>query len=696
MPRRRSKPPGNKQSNTTTNTQFKKKNGYQQSSRATELNEVSAKKITYNSQGKSKPRKKVNTGAQGTSVKKNKLGNKFQPTEDIDSGSQRSSKENTTSAAVQKTETTTPTQLEKITRIEPSITATIRNVVNTQQKVKSIPTSNSEKMQTAINITKSHLTNIAKKENPKILRFRSNPSLNTSLIAKKISFEINKLGKSKEEGNKTLVNTDFFNKAKEKAKLKKEEAQFGSQFSNNIFSSAKINQDTRTADGELILLPTRKTGKKLTLSNASIESSSTNNTISIKAAEFATAALAPVPAPALAPVLASAPQKEPKIGNQLFKKNTSTRANRRRTAREKQQAAKTYFNELPLKNTENLETMAQKQGFNFQKKGGILVQSTGFRKTKARNIRKSKKTMKKLKFNTEQRQILERKIKKAEEAAKSSPSFLSKVLGGLGFYPGDGRDPNQYIQELQSKIQELDSTIAQRESLLKNQLETATNNKIRGNIRAEQKAIVQSKHYRDLLSKYIMGETTGKIKVPEIQMNTANIQATMQKIDKNKKKKTNILANRSNERAEGLGENMQRLFINTAATKKTIGNSSANTPAIRTETTVEPLFPKINITAKNTKRRATANAMKGKDPYALLGLDPTKMQVADFNLTVRDTFDKLLRAKKSKNISNENHDKKLGELRQARDFLLNSELRTGFNSRVRAKINPNTTPRSNT
>ena len=118
---------------------------------------------------------------------------------------------------------------------------------------------------------------------------------------------------------------------------------------------------------------------------------------------------------------------------------------------------------------------------------------------------------------------------------------------------------------------------------------------------------------------------------------------------------------------------MRRLFNNTNATKKNPGTSS------------NPIFPKINIAAKTTKRNATANAMFGKNPYALLGLNSKTLVPEDFNSTVKGAFDKLLRAKKSKDLTpanNAKYDKKLAELRQARDFLLNTNLREGLNSRL--------------
>ena len=139
---------------------------------------------------------------------------------------------------------------------------------------------------------------------------------------------------------------------------------------------------------------------------------------------------------------------------------------------------------------------------------------------------------------------------------------------------------------------------------------------------------------------------------------------------------------------------MKRLFNNTDAYgKKQPENTSTQLP--KPVISNQPLIPKVNLAAKNTKRKAIVNSMKGKNPYKLLGIDPSTINKEDFNSVVKKTFDNLLRAKKPKNISNENHDKKLGELRQARDFLLNTNLRTGFNSRVVRKINPANKTRSN-
>ena len=355
-------------------------------------------------------------------------------------------------------------------------------------------------------------------------------------------------------------------------------------------------------------------------------------------------------------------------------------------------------NLLPFK-PENLSNLAHERGIGLGVINGIRTEVpnlSGFTATRAKK-RVGKKITKKIIFNTEQKKILERKIRRAEEAARSGPSLLSKIWTlGLGMGHGDTRNTQHHIENLKSKLQTLDNSIAKSQTLLDKKRAAAQNKGTRQNLKETQKAIERTKHYRDLLSKYIESEATGEIEVPHTQKNTTEINATRKERAEKKTKKTNILAitNPANKRAVGLGENMQRLFNNTAAYgKKQPENTSPQVP--KPVISNQPLVPKVNLAAKNTKRKAVANAMKGKDPYKLLGLNSSTINKEDFNSVVKETFDKLLRAKKPKNISNENHDKKLGELRQARDFLLNTTLRTGFNSRVVQTFNPATAHKSN-
>lgn len=238
---------------------------------------------------------------------------------------------------------------------------------------------------------------------------------------------------------------------------------------------------------------------------------------------------------------------------------------------------------------------------------------------------------------------------------------------------------------MQSTIEKLNSNIAKGESRLERKIAVAQNKTTRRNLRAKQKALNRTKKYFKLMSQYITAEK-----------NTVNIQAIRKERANKKQTIKNITLTTGNKRANNLGESMKKLFNNTPTTKESTRVTNITTPVLKPETPVEPLVPKINITAKNTKRKEIAQVMKDKNPYELLGLDPKTVKAEDFNSTVKDTFNKLLRAKKPKNISNNNHDKKLAQLRQARDFLLNSTLRTEFNSRVQTKINPNTLVRRNT
>jgi hypothetical protein len=364
-------------------------------------------------------------------------------------------------------------------------------------------------------------------------------------------------------------------------------------------------------------------------------------------------------------------------------------------------APKNPSNELPFK-PENLSILAHERGIGVNTKNGIRTAVPNSLTIAAIHAPKrvGKKTMKKIIFNTEQKKILERKIRRAEEAARKGPSLLSKIWSlGLGMGHGDTRNTQHHIEYLKSKLQTLDNSIAKSQDQLDKKRAVAQNEATKKNIKAEQKALESTKNFRDLLIKYIKSEATGEIEVPHTQKNTAEINAIRKERAEKKTKKTNILAitnptNPTNKRAVGLGENMKRLFNNTDAYgKKQPENTSTQLP--KPVISNQPLIPKVNLAAKNTKRKAIVNSMKGKNPYKLLGIDPSTINKEDFNSVVKKTFDNLLRAKKPKNISNENHDKKLGELRQARDFLLNTNLRTGFNSRVVRKINPANKTRSN-
>ena len=250
--------------------------------------------------------------------------------------------------------------------------------------------------------------------------------------------------------------------------------------------------------------------------------------------------------------------------------------------------------------TNNLSNSTQQQVLTRETNGYSAIAAT-----KARKI-VGKKKMKKLIYNAEQKQILLRKIKKAEEAAMRGPSFFSKILGGLGFNSGDGRDTAQYIEILKSKINKLDNNIAKGETRLANKRKAAQNNATLKNIKEKQKAINRTKHYRNLLSQYIQGETSGNIDVPHTQKNTHEIEVIRKQRAENKKTKTNIPEIEGNTRANGFGENMESLF------------NSKNKPLVRT----------MNQTSNATKSKATANAMIDKNPYTLLGLN-SKISVSE-------------------------------------------------------------------
>ena len=319
-------------------------------------------------------------------------------------------------------------------------------------------------------------------------------------------------------------------------------------------------------------------------------------------------------------------------------------------------------------------------------------------KTKTQNIIKKAK----------QKQILIREIKKAEEAAKSVPGFFEQMLGGLGFYPNN-KDHKSYIEELQGKIQKIDEWIDRSASELTSKLEAGNKKLTAKNERSRRKAINRTKFYRDLLKQYVEAESTGEIEVPINQRidepNIPKIDVEAQKIKQAERKAKpigNILAAKdgnSNKRANGLAENMQKLFNNSPVTKKQPAPGATNSNTSITQKNIKSNQPvKKKLVNTNTKRKLIRNAMTGKNPYKLLGLERKKNNLSniDYAILVKETFDKQLRAKKPKNITEEQHENKLAELRTARDFLLNNTLRTGFNSRVVQKINPETTPRSNT
>jgi len=287
--------------------------------------------------------------------------------------------------------------------------------------------------------------------------------------------------------------------------------------------------------------------------------------------------------------------------NQLNRESSTNTPLTKRERKHKQVKAKKVPTELPFKpNNTNIPALVQARGLRPTTHNGINIapNSIGF-VAKYAPKRVGKKTMKKIIYNSTQKQILLRKIKKAEAAARRGPSFFNKVLGGLGFNSGDGRDPKQYIDTLQAKINKLDNNIAKGETRLANKREVAQNNATKKNVKAKQKAITRTKHYRDLLSQHIHGYQTGEIDVSHTQKNTHKIEVIKKQRDENKKTKTNILATEGNTRANGLGENMRSLF------------NSKNKPLVRT----------MNQTSNATKSKATANAMNNKNKYTLLGLN---------------------------------------------------------------------------
>ena len=173
------------------------------------------------------------------------------------------------------------------------------------------------------------------------------------------------------------------------------------------------------------------------------------------------------------------------------------------------------------------------------------ISKTGIAKT-YRTKKVGKKTKKQILYNSEQKQILLRELRKAEAEVGRGPTFFTKFLGGLGFYPGEGKDPNQYIARLQSKIQHLDNSIVKSESRLEKKLAVAQNNATKKNLEAKQKAINHTKHYRDLLSKYIDAEIETAKEANAIKKERAE----------KKKTKTHILN-------KNINSNIQKLFANT-------------------------------------------------------------------------------------------------------------------------------------
>ena len=129
----------------------------------------------------------------------------------------------------------------------------------------------------------------------------------------------------------------------------------------------------------------------------------------------------------------------------------------------------------------------------------------------AKNV--GRKNIKQIIYSAEQKQILLRKIKQAENAASKDNSIFSKVLGGLGFYPTQ-TNYKRKLDKLYAKINELDNTIAINKEALevkRGQAQTDANTK---NIKAQEEEIARTAHYRDLLVEYFTGETTGNIADP--------------------------------------------------------------------------------------------------------------------------------------------------------------------------------------
>ena len=306
-------------------------------------------------------------------------------------------------------------------------------------------------------------------------------------------------GKSKEEGNMITVNTNYFATETERVKA-----------SRQAKSAVLVGQSSQSSS----------TGSQLdTLAN-SIKLPRSNGTgnqeLAVLKQSTATLAL----------------KMPTTLSNSLKKINNESSTN---TPLKKPKPVKPEVpTQPPIENPDTIAALAQEQGFRPATHDGIMVPSdlTGIARMYAPN-KVGTKTKKQILYNTTQQQKLLRKIRKAEAAASRSPSFFNKVLGGLGFYPGDGKKPQYYINKLQHKINKLDNNIAKGNKRLADKQGVAQNNATRKNVKATQEAIKRTKHYRDLLGNLVLSVSTGENDVPKNEYTNANSAKRMKELKRN-------------------------------------------------------------------------------------------------------------------------------------------------------------------
>ena len=579
-----------------TNTLFSNKilSELPQGSRARKLFAGSAERTKYNLSGNPLPKTKVTSAGNNTSLHtKHKTGSSFISASRFNSSTTQRPKQSVANGRSQpaiatdiktatkniQTEIPTPEHTSSSTVAPPK--AVITSVAAATGMADRVKQPNSTEIQTAITSAKNLITNtavVSRTQSSPVLPLRQKPSSNAAanasrLVSAKEEADVDIFGMRFNQTNYTQTpiqqGTPKKRQQKQKADIYMSLANVRRGLPEGANLSEKGIRKSRAEAG----LPSAPLimGKQIKRSLTKLNQESNTNTKGNARLQLVIAAAPAAPVAPVAPPPPPPPPPAP-VPPGSNKKHLSTRAHRRRAARDKrkqqaQQIKQTLYTSKtvgPFANPENISKLAQKQGLRPTTKGGILKNQEPMVIVKTvRRERTGKKTMKKIAYDRTQKQKLLRKLKKAEAAAGRGSTFFEKVLGGFGFYPGKGKDPN-YIAKLQSKIQNLDNSITKGESRLEKKLAVAQNNVTRKNLKAKQKAINRTKFYRDLMAQYYTGETTGEIEV-NTHRTTNEANAIKKERAEKKTKKTNILAitNPTNNRAKGINNSMRSLFANT-------------------------------------------------------------------------------------------------------------------------------------
>ena len=341
-------------------------------------------------------RHQVNNGKTGNSVLT--LINRFELPKAVANGSSGPAKQEKT---IEQVVASTPSSSQHMSIAKFNLNAEISEVVESIGIVKKVPAHTAQQVETAIQ-TQIRPSTATMVYNTPVLPLRTEASSNAKNLAKNAGKLIpalnlagstnksNKKGanskKSKEEGNKTIVNNNFFAEQKKQVQSKK-----GLSMVNKTPSNATPNAPSNATPNAKPKAPSNATP------NAT--PNKTPNAVSI-------------PASAPAPVVSEKIEKAVQAvqAEQAEQAKQTKAAPTQQQSRPEQKEAMSAFKNLPFNNLENLANLARKSGFGVSPGPEPLGIAAEYAPKRV-----GQKTMKKIKFNTEQKKILERKIRKAEE-----------------------------------------------------------------------------------------------------------------------------------------------------------------------------------------------------------------------------------------------------------------------------------------